>query len=86
MNQRHRIQADSPPRQVPTLALKAGSCASALDISLNSFLALVEEGQMPKPIPIPDHTGLVLYDWESVRNAWQAIVEAAGGGKGNPFD
>ena len=31
---------------------------------------------MPKPIRVPGHSGLVLYDFEAVRNAWQALIEA----------
>lgn len=79
MTARQRITVDALPRTVPALALKATSCAAALDISLSSFLTLVEEGKMPKGIAIPGHKGLVLYDFEAVRNAWQAIVEAKAG-------
>lgn len=79
MNTRQRITVDRPPRMVPTLALKAGSCADALDVSLQTFLTLVKEGKMPGPIAIPGHGGLALYDFEAVRNAWTGLVEAAGG-------
>ena len=70
----------------PPLALKGASCAAALDISLSTFNQLVEEGKMPKPIPIPGHTGLVLYDFASVISAWSAIVEAGVTPDQNPFD
>jgi hypothetical protein len=86
MNSRQRISAETPPRLVPTLALKGESCAAALDISPGSFRALVEEGLMPKPVTIPGHAGLVLWDFEAVRNAWQALLESGGDGKGNPWD
>lgn len=86
MTPRPKIPVEAPDHPVPTLALKGSGCAAALDISLSTFNTLVEEGKMPKPIPIPGHAGLVLYDWEAVRNAWRAIVETAGGGNRNPFD
>jgi hypothetical protein len=73
-------------RQLPTIALKATSCASALDISPSSFLALVAEGKMPKPIAIPGHRGLVLFDFEAVRNAWLALLETGGVSENNPWD
>jgi hypothetical protein len=81
----HRSPA-LPARQLPTLALRASNCAAALDISLNSFLALVSEGKMPKPIAVPGHKGLVLYDFEAVRNAWLALLETGGASEGNPWD
>lgn len=81
-----RISVEAPPRQVPALALKAGSCAAALDISLGTFLALVAEGKMPKPIKIQGHSGIVLYDYESVRNAWEALKEMGDETQPNPWD
>jgi hypothetical protein len=65
------------PRFVPLLAVRAKTAAEALDISLGSFLALVREGAMPQPIAIPGHSGLVLYDFEALRNAWEALKDAA---------
>jgi hypothetical protein len=82
-----QAQADSAfGRSLPTLALKASSCAAALDISPNSFLTLVAEGKMPKPIAIPGHKGLVLYDFQAVRNSWQALLETGGAIEDNPWD
>jgi hypothetical protein len=86
MSLRQRSTAAIPPRLTPSLAVRAQTAADALDISLGSFLALVKEGKMPKAVSIPGHNGLVLYDFESVRNAWQAVVEGGDVGKGNPFD
>jgi hypothetical protein len=86
MNSRQRIQAAIPPRVTPTLAVRAKTAAEALDISLGSFLTLVAEGKMPRPITVPGHAGLVLYDFEAVRNAWQGLLDDAGAAKGNPFD
>lgn len=86
MNARQRLTVDATPRQVPALALKAPSVAAALDISLTTFLTLVEEGKMPKPVSIPGHRGLVLYDFESVRNAWEALKESGADGEANPWD
>jgi hypothetical protein len=70
----------------PPLALKGANCAAALDISLSTFNALVDEGKMPRPIPIPGHVGLVLYDWKAISDAWAAIVEAGDTSSSNPFD
>lgn len=86
MNARLRISAAIPPRLTPTLAVRAQTAADALDISLGSFLALVREGLMPKPVPIPGHAGLGLYDFEAVRNAWEALKESGGGAEANPWD
>lgn len=86
MNARQRITTAIPPRVTPSLAVRAQTAANSLDISLGSFLALVAEGKMPKPVRIPGHAGLVLYDFESVRNAWQALSEGGEDTKGNPFD
>ncbi len=86
MSRHQNITADAPARHVPSLALKAPTAAATLDISLGSFLTLVEEGKMPKPVRVPGHPGLVLYDFEAVRNAWQALLEAGDGEEGNPWD
>lgn len=86
MTARQRISVDVPPRMVPTLALKAASCAAALDISLSTFLSLVSEGKMPKAISVPGHNGLVLYDFEAVRKAWRGLVESGGGSDADEWD
>lgn len=86
MTARQRIQAEVAPRMMPTLAVRAKTAAGVLDISLGSFLALVREGKMPKPIAIPGHDGLALYDFESVRNAWEALKESGGDADANPWD
>jgi hypothetical protein len=86
MTARHNIQAAVPPRVTPTLAVRAKTAADALDISLGSFLALVKEGKMPQPTTVPGHPGLVLYDFEAVRDAWQTLKEATGTSEINPWD
>jgi len=86
MTARQSIQAAIPPRVTPTLAVRAKTAADALDISLGSFLALVKEGKMPQPTTIPGHPGLVLYDFESVRDAWEALRNGTGQDDSNPFD
>lgn len=86
MTARQSIQVDALPRAVPTLAMRAATCAAALDISLSTFLSLVAEGKMPKPVKIPGHNGLALYDLEAVRNAWAAIVERGAGGEPDEWD
>lgn len=83
MNARQRVSALLPTRVTPTLAVRAKTAADTLDISLGTFLTLVREGKMPKPVLIPHHTGLVLYDFEAVRNAWEALK---GGGDASDFN
>lgn len=73
-------------RHAPTLAVRAKSAADALDISLESFLGLVREGVMPKPVGVPGHAGLVLYDFDAVRRAWQALTDGAGNDDANEWD
>jgi hypothetical protein len=75
-----------PTRPLPILAVRARTAADALDISLNSFLALVREGRMPKSVPVPGHPGLALYDFEAVRDAWQALTEAGEASESNEWD
>jgi len=86
MNGGTRATVAVAPRIVPVLAMKAAGCAAALDMSLSSFLALVEEGKMPRPISVPGHKGLVLYDFEAVRNAWLALLEMGSASEVNPWD
>lgn len=86
MTARPHISATLPPRVTPTLAVKAKTAADTLDISLGTFLTLVREGKMPKPVAIPGHAGLVLYDFEAVRNAWEALLELGGAGEINEWD
>jgi hypothetical protein len=76
MTARQRAQAATSPRLTPVLAVRAKTAAGSLDISLGSFLALVKEGKMPQPTAVPGHPGLVLYDFEAVRDAWQTLKEA----------
>ena len=68
------------------MAVRAKTAADALDISLGSFLTLVREGQMPQPVSIPGHAGLVLYDFEAVREAWQTLKEATAQDSINEWD
>ena len=75
-----------PTRVTPALAVRAKTAAESLDISLGSFLAFVREGKMPKPVDIPGHSGLSLYDFEAVRNAWNALKESATCRESNPWD
>lgn len=86
MNVRQRVPALLPSRVTPTLAIRAKTAADALDISLGTFLTLVREGKMPKPVLIPHHTGLVLYDFESVRNSWEALKDGARTDDRNEWD
>jgi predicted DNA-binding transcriptional regulator AlpA len=69
--------ATLPSRPVPRLALRADEAAIALGIGLSTFLELVKEGQMPKPITVPNHPGLVRYDAKAVEEAWRTIVEGS---------
>jgi hypothetical protein len=81
-----RVHAAVTLRVIPTLAVRAKTAADALDISLGSFLVLVKEGKMPKPTSIPGHPGLVLYDFEAVREAWEALKYWAGRDDTNEWD
>ena len=64
-------------RPAPMLAVRAKTAAEALDISMGSFLALVKEGKMPKPITVPGHPGIVLHDFGAVRDAWESLWASA---------
>jgi hypothetical protein len=86
MNRAHSVKVAIPSRATPTLAVRANTAADSLDISLGSFLALVREGKMPRPTVIPGHPGLVLYDFEAVRDAWRALMAAAGPDGTNEWD
>jgi len=41
---------------------------------------------MPQPVSIPGHAGLVLYDFEAVREAWQTLKEATAQDSINEWD
>lgn len=73
------------PKPIPVLAMRAETAAAALDISLGSFLTLVKEGKMPRPIVVPGHRGLVLYDFEAVRQAW-ADLQSGADSSGSEWD
>ena len=77
MTLRQHVPAAIPQRLTPILAVRAKTAADSLDISLGSFLTLVKEGKMPSPTTIPGHPGLVLYDFEAVRDAWESLKNAA---------
>jgi excisionase family DNA binding protein len=56
------------------LAWRENEAAEALGISLTTFLELVAEGKMPKPVRIRPR--LPRYDCEDVRKAWRTLKEA----------
>lgn len=67
------------------IAWREDEAAAALGVSLTTFLELVAEGKMPKPVRIRPR--LPRYDCEDVRRAWLALKEAQGAGEdGNDFD
>jgi hypothetical protein len=74
---RQQVKVIGPLRATPTLAVRAKTAADSLDISIGSFLSLVREGKMPRPTVIPGHPGLVLYDFDAVRDAWRALMASA---------
>lgn len=86
MTARQHVQAATSGLLTPVLAVRAKTAAASLDISLGSFLALVKEGKMPSPTTVPGHPGLVLYDFEAVRDAWTALKDGASQDDANPFD
>lgn len=71
-----------PPKLV--LALRPEEAADSIGVSVGTFLSLVEEGKMPRPIAIPGHR-LVRYDAQAVHNAWLALRDAADGSDGNQW-
>ena len=54
--------AELPARPIPRIALREQEAADALGIGLTTFLSLVSEGKMPKPVRIRPR--LPLYDAE----------------------
>jgi hypothetical protein len=67
----------------PCVAMRAQKAAAALDVSLSTFLSWVRDGKMPKPVKIG---GVALYDFQAVRNAWEALMDGASEDERNPFD
>lgn len=84
MTARQQIPLDALPKPAgPCLAMRAKRAAESLDISLSTFLTWVKDGKMPRPINIG---GVALYDFQAVRNAWEALKAAGGADEANPFD
>jgi predicted DNA-binding transcriptional regulator AlpA len=71
-------------RSVPRIALRADEAADALGIGVTTFLALVNEGKMPRPIYIRPR--LPLYNTEDVRKFWGALKDAIVDSDPNPWD
>jgi excisionase family DNA binding protein len=74
-----------PARTALRLALRPEEAAEAIGVSLGTFNALVSEGRMPKPVVIPGRR-IVRYDAAAVRNAWEALKEAAQPDDANEWD
>lgn len=85
MNTRPRISEPQGRAPAPRYALRPEEAAESIGVSLSTFQALVDEGRMPRPVPIPGHR-LIRYDAEAVRNAWEALKETAGQPEVNPWD
>jgi len=68
---------------LPRFALKRDEAAAALAISVGTFDNWIKDGLMPKGKKI---RGNVLWDAESVRNAWHKLIESEDGDGTNPFD
>ena len=66
------------------LALRPEEAADSIGVSVGTFLSLVEEGKMPRPIAIPGHR-LVRYDAQAVHAAWLAMRDAADASDGNQW-
>lgn len=58
-------------------AMSADTVAASLDISVTTLLALVEEGIIPKPFPIPGHARLVRWDPKDLEAAVKEWKEKA---------
>lgn len=82
MNQ-HRPQPIDLARPLPRLALRPQEAADCIGVSLTTWLTLVEEGRMPKPVRIGR---ICLYDMEAVRNCWLALRDGDAEDKPDPFD
>ena len=83
MNARAQGVAVVAVKAGPCLAMRAERAAAALDVGLTTFLTWVKDGKMPRPVKIG---GIALYDFEAVRNAWEALKSASGEDEPNPFD
>lgn len=71
-------------RPIPCFALRRQEAAASLGISASLFDNWVDQGFMPKGTKVG---GVVRWDTEQIRAAWQALVESgAANPKDNPFD
>ena len=79
-----QVAVDALPKPAgPCLAMRAKKAAQSLDVSLSTFLTWVDQEKMPKPFKIG---GVALYDFEAVRNAWEALKAAHPNDDANPWD
>lgn len=67
------------------LAMSAATLSARLDISETTLMALVEEGSIPKPFPIPGHPRLLRWDPEDVKTIVREWKELANPGTGKGF-
>lgn len=63
--------------------LSALEAAEAIGVSMNTFLAMVEEGRMPKPRAIRSRR---IWDVDEVREAFKAIPHAGQAADGEGAD
>ncbi|ABC91687.1 hypothetical protein RHE_CH02920 [Rhizobium etli CFN 42] len=80
--------AGAGPRElsIPRFALRRQEAAASLGISASLFDNWVDQGFMPKGTKI---NGVVLWDTEQIRAAWQGLVESGAANSqddNNPFD
>ena len=70
---------------LPRFALRRDEAAASLSISPSLFDIWISEGKMPQGKKIG---GVVLWDTERLRQAWQRLIEIGGNEESaeNPFD
>ena len=67
----------------PPRTLRAERAAAYLSMSTSSFLKLVEEGVMPKPVKIK---GMTMWDRHDLDGAWENLKEREDARRGNPIE
>lgn len=77
--------ASADLRPIPCFALRRQEAAASLGISASLFDNWVTQGLMPKGTRVG---GVVRWDTEQLRAAWQALVESGATAQddNNPFD
>ena len=67
---------------LPRFAMRLDEAAASLGVSVTKFQEWREDGRMPNGHKID---GVVLFDTQEIREAWEAL-KSGKGSKKNPFD